>query len=173
MHSATLRTVLFLMPVLLFLPFEPVAGQTPAPKVSVEKIKYADLGKLIRGLKGKVVLVDFWAEYCLPCKKEFPHLVELHQKYGKDGLVAISVSVDDPEDLEIRGRILKFLEGRKADFQNFVLDEKPELWQEKLGIDGPPCLYLFDKSNRFVKKMIADQVDFTVLEKTIRESLNP
>ena len=38
-------------------------GQTPDGAVSVRKLKYADLGKLVRGLKGKVVLVEYWAEF--------------------------------------------------------------------------------------------------------------
>ncbi len=41
----------------------PSAGQTDGDPITLREIKYADLGKAIRGLKGKVVLVDFWAEY--------------------------------------------------------------------------------------------------------------
>lgn len=96
----------------------------------------------------------------------------MHTKYAQNGLVTLSVSVDDPADHEVRGRIVKFLEKNKASFRNFLLDEAPELWQEKLNIGGPPCLYLFDRENRFVKKMVAEEVDFSVLEKTIRELLN-
>ena len=45
--------------------------------------------------KGKVILIDFWATWCGPCKIEIPWLVELQTKYGKDGLQALGVSVDD------------------------------------------------------------------------------
>ncbi len=46
--------------------------------------------------KGKVILLDFWATWCPPCKVEIPWFVEFQEKYGPKGLVVIGVSVDDP-----------------------------------------------------------------------------
>src|SRR5207249_4554750 len=58
------------------------SGETP--RVEVKEVKYAGLGDLVRQNRGKVVVLDFWATYCLPCKREFPHLVGLHKKYARD-----------------------------------------------------------------------------------------
>src|SRR5919109_1206084 len=48
--------------------------------------------------KGKVILLDFWATWCPPCKVEIPWFVEFQQKYGPRGFIVVGVSVDDPAD---------------------------------------------------------------------------
>ncbi len=55
---------------------------------------YSLEGKLPQHCDGKVVIVDFWASWCLPCAASFPVLEQLHQKYG-DQLVVIAVNVDE------------------------------------------------------------------------------
>jgi peroxiredoxin len=48
-------------------------------------------------LEGKVVLLNFWATWCLPCKQELPHFEALHRAYQKEGLVVVGVSMDQAE----------------------------------------------------------------------------
>src|SRR4051794_35993663 len=62
--------------------------------VDLQAVKYDDLMKEIRRRRGKVVVVDLWATWCPPCKREFPHLVDLHRTYAAEGVVCVSVSVD-------------------------------------------------------------------------------
>ena len=52
-------------------------------------------GKPPENLRGKAVIVDFWASWCGPCKTSVPALEQLYQKYGKDGLIVVAVNLDD------------------------------------------------------------------------------
>jgi thiol-disulfide isomerase/thioredoxin len=147
----------------------PTPAQAPAEdRITVQPLSYADLGKLVRGLKGKVVVVDFWADFCPPCKREFPHLVELHRKYARDGFVAVSVSLDNPEDAGVRASVERFLTRQQAHFTNVILQARPEEWQKKLNIDGPPCVYVFDRDNRSVQKLVGDdQINYQRIEEEV------
>jgi len=66
--------------------------------------------------KGKVVLVNFWATWCVPCREEFPDLVRLEQKYRGKGVSVIGVSIDSAKDLQA---VEKFLASTKPDFPNY------------------------------------------------------
>ena len=94
----------------------------------------------------------------------------MQEKYGKEGLAAVSVSLDDASDQDARAKVLKFLEGKKARFSNFILDEKPEVWQEKLDIGGPPCVLVFGRDGKLVKNF-NDGVDYQEVEKLAVEQL--
>jgi thiol-disulfide isomerase/thioredoxin len=52
----------------------------------------------LASFKGKVIVLDFWATWCGPCKVEIPHFIEFQQKYGAKGLQVVGISVDDPVD---------------------------------------------------------------------------
>src|SRR5690242_10528052 len=102
------------------------AGRAAEKPPELKTIKYDDLAAAVRALRGKVVVVDIWASWCIPCKKEFPHLVELHKKYAKEGLACVSVSVDDEDGVKAA---LAFLQKQNATFANYRILEDPEVWQ--------------------------------------------
>ena len=68
----------------------------PAPDFSLAQLDGQPLQ--LSSYRGKVVLLDFWATWCVPCREETPHLVELQQKYRDSGLQIIGVSMDDSPD---------------------------------------------------------------------------
>jgi thiol-disulfide isomerase/thioredoxin len=59
-----------------------------------------DLDSLFDSLKGKTAIVNIWATWCLPCVKEFPHLVKLYNNYKEKGFELVFISVDFAEDKE-------------------------------------------------------------------------
>ena len=72
--------------------------------------------------QGKVVVVDFWASWCVPCRRSFPWLDEMQSKYGEQGLVVIGVNMDaDPSEAEaflqefpVRFRIVRSTSARPS-----------------------------------------------------------
>jgi cytochrome c biogenesis protein CcmG, thiol:disulfide interchange protein DsbE len=69
---------------------------SPAPDFTLPLL---DGGQLrLSSYRGKVVLLDFWATWCVPCREETPHFVELQKKYGDRGLQIIGISMDDSPD---------------------------------------------------------------------------
>jgi hypothetical protein len=93
----------------------------------------------------------------------------MHRKYAKDGFEAISVSLDDPKDAKLMGNVARFLKAQSATFTNVVLDEKPEVWQEKLKFDGPPCVFVFNREGRWTK--FSPFPEYAEVEKLVLEYL--
>jgi hypothetical protein len=94
----------------------------------------------------------------------------MHEKYAEKGLVAMSVSLDDLKEDGAKDKVIKFLKSKKATFTNLVLDEEPEVWQEKLDIGGPPCVFIFGRDGAIAHK-IDSGVDYKKIEKLVVELL--
>jgi hypothetical protein len=74
----------------------------------------------------------------------------MHEKYAQQGLACLSVCVDKREKSR---DALKFLKEQKAVFANYLLDETAQVWQDRWEIDGPPCVFVFDRHNRRAGKL--------------------
>lgn len=121
----------------------------PPPEVQLRPVSYREFGEVVKAQRGKVVVVDVWADFCVPCKREFPNLVRLHQRYAADGLVCLSVSVD-PKDKH--DAALAFLTKQKANFANYRLTDSNEVWQKAWKITGPPAVFVFDRAGKRAAK---------------------
>jgi thiol-disulfide isomerase/thioredoxin len=152
-----------------------LTGQPQIPKddIQIQPVKYAGLQEIIRKYRGRVVLVDFWGDFCVPCKKGFPHVVAMHQKHAKDGLAVVSVSLDPVDDPNSQANALRFLQKAGAEFTNLYLDEPSSFWQKKLGFAGPPCYYVFNRHGQWTKFEAQDDapINYEVMEKFIVERL--
>jgi peroxiredoxin len=111
----------------------------------------------LASLKGKVVIVDFWATWCEPCKKSFPKLQELYVKYKASGLEIVGISVDDDSK-----DIAPFGSAHGAKF--------PLLWDDGKKIAGKykpasmPSSYIVDKTGaiRFTHNGYHDGEEATI-----------
>jgi thiol-disulfide isomerase/thioredoxin len=104
----------------------------------------------------KYTLVDAWATTCGPCKENFPHLVEMHQKYGGKGLQVVSLSLDDTTDTKAVAAAREFLREKKAGFLNVLLDEEFGVGFEKLDINAIPAVFVYGPDGKLVKKYTMD-----------------
>jgi len=124
---------------------------TPAeikPEAKPVTLKVAKLGEVkeaIKAQQGKIVVVDIWATWCIPCMEEFPNLVKLHDKYHDKNVVCMSVSVDAPESKEAA---LKFLQKQHASIPNFLLDDEKKEWQDYWDIGPIPAVMVYDATGK-------------------------
>jgi thiol-disulfide isomerase/thioredoxin len=139
--------------------------------IRLDLVTYKQLGGEIKKLQGQVVLVDFWADYCQPCKQKFPRVQALQRKYAKEGLVVVAVSVDDVEDPEARDRTKAFLQQQQSTCRNLLLAEKPEVWVEKLKMNSIPTMFLFDRQGRLINRWTGNEIDLPAIERRIVELL--
>ncbi len=127
----------------------PAVGETEADpskagQVAVRVIDEQELDAVVTGYRGNVVLVDFWATWCLPCLELFPHTVALSERFAGDGLQVISVSLDQPES---KSAVLDFLKRHGATFDNFISRYGAGVESmEKFDLPGMlPQLLLYDR----------------------------
>lgn len=95
----------------------PCGCRPPPTDIRVQVTDAATLQQMLRKRAGRVILIDFWATWCGPCKQLFPHVVKLHRELANQGLAVISVSLDDPDQAR---EVLRFLQQQEADFDNFI-----------------------------------------------------
>ena len=113
--------------------------------------------------KGKVVLLDFWATWCGPCKEEVPTLVALERKYGKRGFQVIGISLDDNAR-----PVRKFYARFNMNYPVVMGDAK--LAESFGGILGLPVAFLIGRDGRIDAKYVG-QTSAAVFERDARNLL--
>jgi thiol-disulfide isomerase/thioredoxin len=131
-------------------------GEGRPAEVRMEVVNYDALQKAIASHRGKVVILDVWATWCVPCKREFPHLVALHRRHAKVGVVCLSVSVDEAKQREA---VLEFLKAKGATFPNYLLDEDAAVWQDKWDLKGIPAVFVYGRDGKLARKFTNDDPD--------------
>jgi thiol-disulfide isomerase/thioredoxin len=89
--------------------------------LEVSEITIDELNEIIKNREGRVLLINIWATWCVPCIEEFPDLIKITDKYGEQ-IELIGISIDYPDEVE--SKIIPFLNKLKPNFINYVNAEK-------------------------------------------------
>lgn len=105
----------------------------------------------LREFHGKVVVLDFWASWCVPCRRSFPWMNTMQEKYGDDGLVIIGVNLD-ANDADAQA----FLRETPAQFR-IISDPDGTLAREH-DVIAMPTSYIFDRNGKLVTRHLGFKV---------------
>lgn len=108
--------------------------------------------KTLSDYRGKVVLLNIWATYCIPCRKEMPSMERLFQAYRDQGLAVVAVSVDFPE---MQGEIREFVDNYGLTFD--VLYDESNLFRSVYRYTGVPESYVIDRNGTIRRKLIGEE----------------
>ena len=140
----------------------------PSKLIPLDEATYANT---LAAKKGKVLLVNFWATWCEPCRKEMPQLSKMSALLKAKGLEFVTISADEPEDekaalafLAKAGIAGPVYAKRAKNDDNFINSIDPK-WSGAL-----PALILYDKAGKKVKSWIGE-TDLKALEAEVRKLL--
>jgi thiol-disulfide isomerase/thioredoxin len=119
---------------------EPEVGKAP-PEIKADGfMNLKGAAPSLASLKGKVVVVEFWATWCPPCRKSIPHLMELHEKHAKNGLVILGLTDEDKATVE------PFIEKMKV---NYIIGYGSKTGDE-YGVRGIPTAFVVGADGKLV-----------------------
>jgi thiol-disulfide isomerase/thioredoxin len=142
-----------------------------APQLTLKDLDGKDVS--LEQLKGKVVLVNFWATWCEPCRFEIPWLIEMQQKYAAKGFTVLGVAMDD----EGRSVVAPFVQkerfdvnGNKAQMNYPILLGNDAAADKFGGLLGYPTSVLIDRDGKQIKR-ITGLISYEEISKSIESKL--
>jgi len=122
------------------LPPEDLAGAAPAFTLVDLNGKSVSLSDF----RGKIVVLNFWATWCPPCRREIPDFIDLQKEYGSRSVQIVGIALDEPEKVQAFAR---------QNGMNYpVLLGSDEVSMKYGGIEGIPTTFIIDKNGRIVNR---------------------
>jgi peroxiredoxin len=145
--------------------FIPPVLPREAPTFSIKGLDGQGISN--QSLRGRVVLLDFWATWCTPCLKSMPELQAMHEKYADRGLSVVGVSIDEGGVKKVK----KFVSSRKLTYPIAMDSGKAPAW-ESFRVKAVPAAFLIDRDGRIVAQWTGAPAGRAELERTLEELLS-
>jgi len=121
----------------------------------------------VDSLRGKVTLVDFWATWCVPCRKSMPELQSLHERHRDRGFSVLGISIDEKAEAKVR----RYVASQKFTYPIAIDDPKQPAW-ERYRVKAVPAAFLIDREGRIVAQWTGGAPPREVLEAAVERALD-
>jgi thiol-disulfide isomerase/thioredoxin len=129
--------------------------------------------RMVAEARGTVLLVDFWATWCEPCREELPLLAGMERKLGARGLRLVTISCDEPEDEQRASAFLKQAGVTGPAYVKRVKSDDAFIrWLDGQWSGALPALFLYDREGRRVKSVVGE-AEIGALEGEVAKLLGP
>jgi thiol-disulfide isomerase/thioredoxin len=127
----------------------------------------------IKGLKGKVVVIDFWATWCGPCVAEMPKMKKIYAEYHDKGVEFIGVSLDQPKDQGGLDKLKKFVKDNQIAWPQYYQGNGWESeFSKSWGINSIPCMFMVDQDGKLASVEAREQIE-TLIPELLKKKAAP
>jgi thiol-disulfide isomerase/thioredoxin len=141
-------------------------------QIEVNEINLSELNQIIKNRAGKILIINIWATWCIPCKDEFPDLIKLSDKY-REKIDLIGISIDFPD--EIDSKVKPFLQKMQVNFINYVNSESDvEKFINNLNPEWSgaiPATFIYEPDGRQIAD-IEGIISFEEIEDLLLKTIN-
>ncbi|TXH23247.1 MAG: AhpC/TSA family protein [Chitinophagaceae bacterium] len=124
----------------------------------------------LESLKGKIVLLDFWGSWCVPCRQSFPYLKELYSKYKNDGFEILGIALEQGQTVEDSKAIWKkTVKEDDLPWLQVLNNEEKEVFDavKSYGVTAFPTQILLDKEGKIIARYVGESGDLDELLKSV------
>lgn len=139
---------------------------------SVDTLNAGQLNEIINNRNGKILFINFWATWCVPCVEEFPDIIKLAENYKEKDVEFLSLSVDLLK--EINSAVIPFIQKQQVNFPVFVIPEKES--EKVINLVKPewngaiPATVVYSREGKLIS-FITGLADYDTFKQKVDEAL--
>lgn len=159
-----------LVPLLLAVSLAPGVAVV-AEESLLEPVTDAEWQEVLESHRGNLVVVDYWATWCIPCIERFPKMVELSERHADDDVTFIAFSLDDREDAGAMERAERFAREQGGRIDHVVTSEAIPDAFDHLGLLGIPAVEIYARDGTLARKLDADDPNDQFTDEDVGEAI--